>query len=43
MKYLSLCSDYPVVHLEHLMITYPTDQSGIMPDYPVVRHDTYTD
>ena len=36
-------SDYPVVHLQHLMTTDPTDQSGIRPDDPVVRHATYTD
>ena len=35
--------DYPVVHLKHLMIPDPTDQSGKQPYYPVVRHDTYTD
>ena len=38
-----LCPDYPVVHLQHLMITDPTDWSGIRPDYPVLRDDTYTD
>ena len=25
------CPDYPVVHLEHLIIPDPTDQSGIRP------------
>ena len=35
--------DYPVVHLKHLMITDPTDQSGIRPNHPVVRHGAYTD
>ena len=35
------CPDYPVVHLEHLIIPDPTDQSGIRPDNPILRHDTY--
>ena len=25
------------------MIPDPTEQSGVRPDYPVLRHDTYTD
>ena len=28
---------------KHLMIPDPTDQSGIRPNYPVVKHDTCTD
>ena len=36
-------TDYPVVHHQHLMITDSTVWSGIMPDYPVLMHDTYTD
>ena len=36
----SECPDYPVVHLKHLMISDPTNQSGIRLDYPVLRIDT---
>ena len=43
LRYISLCPDYPVVHLQHLMMSNPTVWSGIMPDNPVLRHDTYTD
>ena len=30
--------NYPVVHLEHLMIPNPTGQSVTRPDYPVIMH-----
>ena len=43
MTYLSLCPDYPVVHLQLLMISNPTVWSGIMPDNRVLMYDTYTD
>ena len=43
LRYLSPCPDYLVVHLQLLMIPDPMDQSGIRPDNPVVRYDTYTD
>ena len=42
-RYLGKGPDYLVVHLQHLMITDPTDQSGIRPDSRVLMHDTYTD
>ena len=38
-RYLGKGPDY----LQHLMITDPTVQLGIRPDYPVIMHDTYTD
>ena len=34
-----LCPDYPVVHLQLLMITDPTDPWGQTPDSLVVNHD----
>ena len=40
---LSICPDYPVVHLQLLMISNPTVWSGIMPDNRVLRGATYTD
>ena len=43
LRYLSICPDYPVVHLQLPMISNPTVWSGIRPDNPVLRHATYTD
>ena len=42
-RYLGNGPNCPVVHLQHLMITDSTFWSGIMPDNPVLRHNTYTD
>ena len=43
LKDLLLCPDYRVVHLQLLMITDPTDPSGLTPDSLVVTYDTYAD